>query len=111
MNNKKNIFFFTKNKNENIIINNTAVTLIRTFLFHDNSQVNKIRSFIKKGKKNINYNQEFKTRLMNKIGKFSVNSEYIDDVKEEMNNNNLENNIYNIDENIEENSKSSIHIK
>ncbi len=48
---------------------------------------------------------------MNKIGKFSVNSEYIDDLKEEMNNNNLENNIYNIDENIEENSKSSIHIK
>ena len=107
-------FNLNKNKNENTVINNTEVTLMGTFLSHDNSQVNKTRFFIKKGKNynTINNNQVIKTKLTKKIGKFSLNSKHInEDLKEEIHKNNLENNIYDIDENIEANSKKKIHKK
>ena len=113
-NNSFEKFNLNKNKNKigNIIINNTEATLMGTFLSNDNSHINKTKSFIKKGKKyniiNDDNNQDIKTRIMRKIGKFSVNSEQIEEnLKEENNNNNFENKIYDIDEKIEENSKNS----
>ena len=96
------------NRNDNTTTNNTEATLMGTFL-HDNSQVNKTKSFIQRGL--FNNNKDIKTRLMRKVGKFSVNSENIDEEDPKEENNNENQFFYRIDENNDEhsNSKNSKH--
>jgi hypothetical protein len=98
-----------KNRNENTTTNNTEATLMGTFLNPDNSQVNKTKSFIQRGL--FNNNKDIKTRLMRKVGKFSVNSENIDEEDPKEENNNENQFFYRIDENNSEhsNSKNSKH--
>ena len=120
-----------KNKNEITITitNNTEATLMGTFLSPENTQGNKTKSFIKKSKNNNlnNNNKDIKARIMKKLGKFSENSENIEeDIKGDSKNNyclnsnfidendkdinllSTKNNkeFYEIEENIEENNIS-----
>jgi hypothetical protein len=100
-----------------------------TFLSPENTQGNKTKSFIKKSKNNNlnNNNKDIKARIMKKLGKFSENSENIEeDIKGDSKNNyclnsnfidendkdinllSTKNNkeFYEIEENIEENNIS-----